>query len=334
MNQFTTKAPTLKTIAKMTGLSLSTVSLSLRDGARLKPETREKVARAAAEIGYVPNRAGVRLRTGQTNVLTLILSIERNTLDYTRLLIQGIGAHLLGSAYHLNVTPELPGSDPLDTLNYILANKTSDGVILTHTSARDPRVQRLEESGLPFVTHGRTAFGIEHAYIDFHVERFIDLALDRTLARGRSRFMYVPFDNGTTNFRNTVEHFQHEIIRRDIDGEVVLDAHSIQSAASARDFARAAATSAKPPDAIFCTNEVTAVAVLEGMTDGGLRCGEDFDLICKRTTELLPALYPQIDTVTEDLFEAGRHVAELLLSRLKGAPVADLQKLHAPTPSW
>ncbi|MEM7378886.1 MAG: substrate-binding domain-containing protein [Pseudomonadota bacterium] len=328
------KAPTLKTIADMTGLSLSTVSLSLRDGSKLKKETRDRVARAAAELGYVPNRAGVRLRTGQTNVLTLILSTERNTLDYTRLLIQGIGAHLQRTPYHLNVTPELPGNDPLDSLNYILTNRTSDGVILTHTSTHDVRVQRLADAGLPFVTHGRTTFDFEHAYVDFHAERFIELAVDRLLALGRTRFLYVPFDNGTTNFNNTVAQFKSTVSARGLDGDVVLDTRRLDTAASAREFACNLALSASPPDAIICSNDVTAVAVLGGMTDAGKHCGDDFNLVCKGTTELLPALYPQIDTVREDLVEAGRHIAELLIQRLRGIDVANLQKLHKPTVSW
>ena len=44
----TAKRATLKTISELTGLSLSTVSLSLRGGASLKEETRRKVAEAAA----------------------------------------------------------------------------------------------------------------------------------------------------------------------------------------------------------------------------------------------------------------------------------------------
>ncbi|RYG95011.1 MAG: LacI family transcriptional regulator, partial [Alphaproteobacteria bacterium] len=69
----TAKRATLKTISEITGLSLSTVSLSLRGGASLKEETRRKVAEAAALVGYIPDRAGVRLRTGKTNVIALVL---------------------------------------------------------------------------------------------------------------------------------------------------------------------------------------------------------------------------------------------------------------------
>ena len=65
--------PTLRTIAEATGLSLSTVSLALRDGDRLKADTRHRVIEAARRLGYVPDLAGVRLRTGRSNTIGLIL---------------------------------------------------------------------------------------------------------------------------------------------------------------------------------------------------------------------------------------------------------------------
>ena len=58
------KRATLRTISELTGLSQSTISLSLRGGTALKEETRRRIAEAAASVGYVPDRAGVRLRTG------------------------------------------------------------------------------------------------------------------------------------------------------------------------------------------------------------------------------------------------------------------------------
>ncbi|HSK39014.1 MAG TPA: LacI family DNA-binding transcriptional regulator, partial [Arenibaculum sp.] len=65
--------PTLKTIAELTGLAVTTVSRALKDGPDLNAETKARVRAVAAEIGYRPDRAGVRLRTGRTYVVGLIL---------------------------------------------------------------------------------------------------------------------------------------------------------------------------------------------------------------------------------------------------------------------
>ncbi|EJZ17429.1 LacI family DNA-binding transcriptional regulator, partial [Rhizobium sp. Pop5] len=60
--------PTLKTIAFMTGLGVTTVSRALKDAPDIGAETKERVRMVARQLGYQPNRAGVRLRTGKTNV--------------------------------------------------------------------------------------------------------------------------------------------------------------------------------------------------------------------------------------------------------------------------
>lgn len=205
--------PTLKTIAELTGLSLSTVSLSLRDGNRLKKSTNDKVAKAAAQVGYIPNRAGVRLRTGRTNVLALALSADENSLDFTRSLIHGIGEELRQTGFHLNVIPEFDPTEPLLSVRYIMENRTADGVILTHTSARDPRVQLLMDSDFPFVSHGRTEFYSQHPYHDFPGEQFVKLSVDRLVSKQRKNLLMVAVDNGTTYHSIAINSFHRTMAK-------------------------------------------------------------------------------------------------------------------------
>ena len=54
--------PTLRTLAQITGLGVSTVSQALRDNPEIAEETRRRVKLAAQQAGYRPDRAGVRLR--------------------------------------------------------------------------------------------------------------------------------------------------------------------------------------------------------------------------------------------------------------------------------
>lgn len=72
--------PTLKTIAFMTGLGVTTVSRALKDAPDIGAETKERVRLVAKQIGYQPNRAGVRLRTGKTNVISLVLTLEEEIM--------------------------------------------------------------------------------------------------------------------------------------------------------------------------------------------------------------------------------------------------------------
>lgn len=328
------KRATLKTVADLTGLSPSTVSLSLRDGSNVSADTRARIAKAAKQVGYVPNRAGVRLRTGRTNVLSLVLSTDNNSIDFTRMLIQGIGAHIEGTSFHLNVVPDVTSDDPLASVRYILENKTSDGIILTHTTAQDPRVAYLTDAVFPFVCHGRTEFTAPHAYHDLHVEALVEMAVDRLSVLGRKRLLLATLDNGTTTFSNMVRTFERSVEDGVVLGEVLFEETHLGSAHKARRFAQQIADQQEPFDGIICNNELTALAFISGLTEGGLRLGQHFDLICRQTTEILPTLYPNIDTVSEDLIATGRSLAKLLIRVVAGDDVEQLQTLHEPKRCW
>jgi len=326
--------PTLKTIAELTGLSQSTVSLSLRDGRKLKKSTIDKVAKAAAQVGYVPNRAGVRLRTGRTSVLALVLSADENSLDFTRSLIHGIGSELRETRFHLNVIPEFDPDDPVTAIRYIIENHAADGVILTHTSARDPRVQLLMDADFPFVSHGRTEFYSPHAYHDFPAEQFVELSVERLVSRSRKNLLMVAVDNGTTYHAIAINCFHRSMANANSRGDVLSDSHVLSTTQRVRKLAHQLAISDNRYDGIICNSELTAMALIGGLQDKGLELGKDFDLVCRQTSEILPLLYPQLDTVAEDLRKTGRELARLLLASIDGDPVEKLQSMHAPILHW
>ena len=215
------KRATLRTISELTGLSQSTISLSLRGGTTLKEETRKRIAEAAASVGYVPDRAGVRLRTGKTNVVALVLDGAEGSIDFARHMIQGIGQAIQGTRYHMNVMPEFAHSHSVDTVRYILENRTADGIILTHTSTRDPRVQLLMDSDFPFVTHGRTEFFSPHPYHDFHSEAFARLGVERLASLGCRSVMLVIGGDQTNNYHTIVTHFERAASRLKLETRIV-----------------------------------------------------------------------------------------------------------------
>ncbi|MEM7198133.1 MAG: LacI family DNA-binding transcriptional regulator [Pseudomonadota bacterium] len=330
-----TKPATLKMIAERTGLSLSTVSLCLRgQGNKVRDETRQKVAHAAKALGYVPNRASVRLRTGRNYVLTLLLDVDANIVDYSRMLIEGVGAALEDTGYHLTVVPELAKADPLAEVEHIIKNATADGVILTHTHARDPRVQLLMEADFPFVCHGRTEFYTPHASYDFCAEDFAAIAVERLYARGRQHLLLAAIDNQTTNYALICSGFLAAIRQNAITGTILPDAARLQKPMRARILATSITDTPPLPDGIICNNELTALALIAGLQECGLILGRDYDLICKQTTDILPILHPEMDTIFEDWHASGVGLAKLLLRKINGEDPGDLQILQKPVPHW
>jgi len=87
-------------------------------------------------------------------------------------------------------------------------------------------------------------------------------------------------------------------------------------------------------DALICNNELTALAIIGGLQEAGKLLGKHYDLVCKQTTEILPLMYPTLDTVAEDLYSTGIELADLLIKNIDGEAPASLQTLHEPIPCW
>jgi len=119
-----------------------------------------------------------------------------------------------------------------------------------------------------------------------------------------------------------------------ISGTVIENDTQLDDPGRARAYGQELASNNTPFDALICNNELTAVAIIEGLREGDLHLHKDYSLVCKQTTDMLPVLYPTMDTVAEDLFATGHELAKLLLSAIEGDATKDLQSLHEPIVHW
>lgn len=322
--------PTLKTIAFMTGLGITTVSRALKDAPDISHETKERVRLVARQIGYQPNRAGVRLRTGKTNVISLVLSLEEEIMGLTSPLVVGISEVLASTPYHLVVTPYRTAGNPLDPIRYILETGAADGVIISRTEPKDARVALMMERNFPFVTHGRTVMGLEHPYHDFDNERFAYEAVRKLVERGRKHLMllepppYLTFNiHMRTGFERAVHDFGASIFPF---SEVNLDTSLPEIRAACEKVMQ----SPVAPDGIVSGSAAGAVALIAAVESSGRVIGRDIEMVSKEPNTFLQWLRPEIMTMREDIRLAGRELAKAVIGRIDGAPAPELQTLSYP----
>ena len=218
--------PTLKTIAAATGLAIATVSRALKDAPDIGEDTKRRVRETALQLGYRPNRAGVRLRTGKTNVIALVLSTETDVMNHTSQLIYSIAADLRGTAYHLVVMPYFPDQDPMEPIRYIVETESADGIVLNQTQPDDPRVRYMAERGFPFATHGRTEMGLDHPYFDYDNEAFARADVQALAARGRRSLLLIAPPRAQCYARHMITGFMDEAAQSGARFEVLTSADS------------------------------------------------------------------------------------------------------------
>ena len=322
--------PTLKTIAYITGLGVTTVSRALNDAPDIGRATKERVRLVAAQIGYRPNRAGVRLRTGKTNVISLVLSVENEIFGLTSHVVYGISEYLATTPYHLIVTPYRLGADPLDPVRYIVETGSADGIVFSRTEREDPRVRYLHERGFPFATHGRTEMGIAHPYFDFDNGRYAEIAVERLAARGRRRLALLPPPANLTYAGHITDGFQRAIDRHDLIDVPVRGVTTDSGYEAIRAEVGRMMATRRRPDGFVCASAAAAIAVIGGAEDSGCAIGRDFDIAVKESFDIMRRFRPQIEVVREDFRAAGMGLADAVVRTIAGVPAEDLQTIQVP----
>ncbi|MBE1282753.1 MAG: LacI family DNA-binding transcriptional regulator [Rhodobacteraceae bacterium] len=322
--------PTLKTIANVTGLAQTTVSRALKNDPKIAQATRDRVKKVADTLGYVPDRAAQRLRTGRTNVIAIVLSPHTEILGFRESMMAGLSEALHGTRYHLTMTPYDLDGDPMCPIHHIVQQRLADGVIFAGTQPNDPRVDFLLSEGFPFVTHGRTQRAAEHAWCDFDNGQFIEMALQRLANLGRRRVtVFLPPSelNYTRYIKDTAKNVGPELgLRISFPDQLSL----ASGADEIRQYVQEQLRLKDAPDAFVCPGEVNSLAVISAIEDSGLRINHDIDVVAKQTSQLFDLMRPRIDTIYEDLQAAGASMGRLLLQIFESEVSECLFELQAP----
>lgn len=321
---------TLRTVAEVTGLAVTTVSRALAGDPRIARATREKVAEAAHRLGYVPDRAAQRLRTGRTKVVTLLLNLDHEFLGFTHDLIGGLTEALAGTGYAVTIFPDLTEADRVAPVAQIVRNRMADGILFNRTEPFDPRVRYLSELGFPFVSHGRTEFAAPHPFVDYDNEAFARTAAERLIARGRRRLLMILPPARFTFAQHLRYGFLRAVRQAGVAAELPEDVTlGLPPQAIAAWLCRRL-RAPDPPDGFVCVGEIAAIGTMSAFADCGLVPGREADIVAKRASEVFDLLRPTIDTAFEDLREVGRHMGSLLLRSMAGEPADSLRVLQSP----
>lgn len=323
--------PTLKTLAFMTGLGVTTVSRALKDAPEIGAETRKRVQLVARQIGYRPNRAGVRLRTGKTNVISVVLNTTEQIGGFLSDFIYGISERLAATPYHLVVAPYSHNNDPMEPIRYVVETGSADGIIISRTQPDDPRVRYLTERGFPFAAHGRTAMGIEHAYHDFDNESFARLAVRRLAELGRRRLALLAPPTALTYHQHMRSGFLDAIDRHGLSEVPFSSVSSDNVIDDIRRHTIELMQRTGRPDGIVCGAGGPAFALIAGIESAGFKLGSDVDLVAKEPFNLLQLVRPEIHVVAEDFRLAGRDLATAVLNCIDDRSAPPMQRLVVPT---
>jgi DNA-binding LacI/PurR family transcriptional regulator len=138
-------------VAELAGVSQSAVSRAFRKGASIAPKTREKIMRAAKQLGYQPNAFARGLITRRTNLVAVVISNLTN-LYYPEVLAEL--TQRLSEAGHRVLLFSLASESEIDEMLGLIWPYRVDGAIIA-ARLKDDQIRQFNDRGIPIILYNR-----------------------------------------------------------------------------------------------------------------------------------------------------------------------------------
>lgn len=307
---------TIKDIAKILNISVSTVSRALRDTYDVNQETKKKVLALATELNYKPNFNATGLAKGSTHNLGVILPFITNY--YFSTVITGIQEVAYNNGYNiiLFVTNDSPERE-FDIIEN-LSISSMDGLLVAISSDSDSceHFQEMILEGIPIVFFDRVASEIETSKVMQDDYNGAFEAVEHLISNGYSRIAHIAGPKGLSFTGARLRGYTDALNKHNI---TVNEDWIIYSGFS-QDFGQADCIQLleldQKPDAIFAVNDRKAIGAMIELKNRGIKVGEEFGVIGFTNDPMSTIISPSLSTVAEPAFEIGKMSCELLLQHI------------------
>ena len=311
---------TIKDIAKLAGVSHTTVYRALNDKPRISESTKERIISIAREFNYQPNVLAQSLVLGRTKTLGLVITtivnpfypeLARGIEDAAR----SLGYNIILCCTNFDISLEKQYID-------MLRSRGVDGIIFTSAHIHDPNITRLVKDDFPLILVNRRVYGdpmmdcIDYVVVENTKGGF--LAVEHLIKMGHKRIGVISGSRGSSPAVERLEGARNAFTEYGLNpGELlVLDGDFLKP--SGYEAAKKFLAMGDPPSAIFGVNDYMALGALEAILDSGLRVPEDIALIGFNDIEFTSLKAIELTTIGQKKYEMGSIAVHTLLERIEG----------------
>lgn len=318
-------AISIKELARLAGVSVTTIARALHGKPDINEETRERVLELAKQYNYRPNVLARGLVTNRSYTVGIIVPDITN--PFFPAMIKGAEAALWELGY--NVIFADADYDPRKEVQIIegMVSRRVDGIIIspTDTSEHPDWLAVLQSSETPTVSVTR----LERTLVDTVVAADRDGAETATthlLAQGRSRILYLGNTSASWANHEREEGYRSALGTADTEACVHATAHGTPEEAQA--LVASLIDGGLTFDGILAFDDVMALGAHLALAERELRVPDDVALIGFDNVQL--SRFPEVALTTVDIpkYEIGRVASERILTRIEEAHARKQSKYH------
>ena len=312
---------TISDVARLAGVSTATVSHTINNTRYVSEETKEKVYKAIAELGYTPDASARSFRTGKKRTVGFIVPDISNKFFGT--MIESVENYLSAHGYHLIIANTKEDADREETNIRLLTAGLVDGLLVASTMEDFERFDALIPAGFPVVLVDRTFETKKYSSICVSNFQPIYRSVCRLAGKGAKRIGIV---GGLPRLSSTKERISaYKEAMADcglpLEDDLILYGNSMEnSVQSCLDQLLE-----RECDAIVVCQGLMASETVIYLHQKGIQLVKDLDLVSfvDYDSNLYDLYSNQMDCIVQPAEELGRSAGEQILSRVENpeAPV-------------
>jgi LacI family transcriptional regulator, sucrose operon repressor len=305
----------LHDVAKLAGVSKSTVSRVVNDEYGVKNSTKIRVLDAISQCGYVVNQVAKDLKSQTTNLIGVIVPrvashATAQGVDGLTAIFEQAGKHVLLANTHQSHGKELE-------FIQIFNQKRVEGIVLYATHLDKPLINAIQRSSSPVVLVGQdgSLYNIPSVIHDDYRVGFE--AGNRLIAKGCKRigFIGVQKDDVAVDVQRSLGLLeslqQHQL-------NLVCHLRGDFSIESGYQLAKEVYNNFNDIDGIFCATDRIAVGAIKALRESGVNVGEQIRVLGVGNDEMAFISHPALSTFNYAFDKAGENAAKMLLDRIAG----------------
>jgi LacI family transcriptional regulator len=318
--------PNIHELARLSGVSVGTVSRALNGYTDVRAETRERILRIAQELDYTPSASARTLVTQRSHVVGVFLETGEGHPDlqhpFFHEVLGGIKAFAGPAGYDLLLfASERPGNG-FGAHSYLkrCRHHNVDGAVLMGLDADDPEVRRLVRSDVATVGVDILLEGPVTTSVASDNEAGAAAAVRHLHELGHRRIAHITGLLDKRPGADRLRGYRHELQRLGVTprdeyvqfGDFYVESgHRGMQALLALD---------EPPTAVFAGADLTALGAIHAAGEAGLEVPRDLSVVGFDDIQLAPYLHPPLTTLRQAKASLGTEAGRALIRHIEEEP--------------
>lgn len=314
-------AVTIKDVAQLAGVSSSTVSRTCKNNPSISDETKEKVRRAMAKLGYEPNFQASNLASQNSRTIGIILPpSQKEAYENTFYLeaIRGISSFCNDKQYINTVITGTSEGELLSVIQSMARSGQVDGFIILYSKWDDAVIDYLYTEGLLYVMIGKANQNINQTiYIDNDNIVAGRDATEYLINLGHKRIGYIGSDSRLTFSADRKTGYQMALALHQLSciSEYCIEAPEKTNAQI--DAFSTLLNRDDRPTAVVVSDDILALALEQACKNLGLSVPEDLSIISFNNSMLARLTSPQLTSIDINSFQLGIESASQMINHIE-----------------